>query len=203
MNSATAKKIKVYPSFETPEFMEFSSVVQARLEQTGLIEFLDEAKSTCIENGSEFFVELVLHDGSEIAHGEELILEIAKAFKQKHEHIRVSGVVRAHWSINGITPLGHCHDESGLPKNSECFTVQLESGKGRQAVQVEVTPSAFEEIDRTLGTGDQFVNQVIRKLLEHDLNKGGESYWHPIRHPRQYLSQIAAQAMIYEIKKPG
>ena len=200
LSSATAKRIKLYPSYESKEFAEFSSLVQQKLEQTGLIDFLDESVSTCIENGFEFFVELVLNDGSEIKRGEDLILEIAKAFNEEHKDIRVTGVVRAHWSIKNITYRGNCHDESGLLKSSECFGVELESGKGRQVVEVEVTPSGFDEIARRLGTGNYFVEQVIRKLLEHDLRKGGESFWHPIRHPKQYLNDVAAHAMIYEIK---
>ncbi len=200
MDGATTKRIKLYPSYESTEFGEFSSLVQQRLEQTGLIDSLDESASTCIENGSEFFVELVLNDGSKISTGEELILAIAKAFKQKHENIRVSGVVRAHWSINSITYRGSCRDELGMLKSSECFGVELESRSGRQVVEVEVTQSGFEEIARSLGAGNEFVEQVIRKFLEHALNKGGESYWHPIKHPKQYLNDLAAQAMIYEIK---
>lgn len=201
MSTATGKRIKLYPSYESKEFAEFSALVQRRLEQTGLISFLDESMSTCIENAAEFFVELVLHDGAEIKRGEELLTEIAKTFMQKHQNIRVSGVVRAHWSIKSITYKGNCHDESGLPKNSECFRVELESGKTIHTVEVEVTPSGFDEIVRNLGPGDQSVERVIRKLLENDLKKGGESFWHPIRHPKQYLNDVAAHTMIYEIKK--
>jgi len=196
------KAIKLHPSFESREFQEFSQTVQRRLEETGLIEFLDDGESGCIENASEFFVELVLHDGSLIEQGEGLVLELAKTFRQKHGHIRVSGVVRAHWTVGKVTHVGNCWGESGAPKSSECFKAELESGSGYQIIEIEVTPSAFEEIERTLGSGDQFVQQVIRKLLEHDLNKGGLSYRHPIKHPKQYINDIAAQAMIYEIKNP-
>jgi hypothetical protein len=201
LNRATEKQIKLYPSYESKEFVEFSSLVQRRLEETRLIDSLDESVSTCIENGSEFFIELVLHNGSEIKRGEDLILEIAKAFREKHQNIRVSGVVRAHWSIKSITYQGNCRDESGLIKSSECFNAELQSGEATQVVEVEVTPSGFDQIASSLGAGPDFVEQVIRKLLEHDLQKGGESFWHPIRHPKQYLNDVAVKAMVYEIKK--
>ena len=200
MSSATVKRIKLYPSYESKEFVEFSKLVQRRLEQTRLIDSLDESLSTCIENGAEFFVELVLHDGSEIKHGEELILGIAKDFREKHQDIQVSGVVRAHWFVKSIAYQGSCRDESGLLKSSDCFRAELESGKARQGVEVEVTPNAFDQIACSLGVGDNFVEQVISKLLEHDLRKGGESFWHPIRHPKRFLNDVAVRAMIYEIK---
>src|SRR5947209_4596015 len=188
--------MKLFPSNASLEFRKFSRIIQQRLVRAGLIDFLDETESGCVENGSAFFVELVLQDGSLIEQAEAVILDIASTFKQEHGHVRVTGVVRAHWAIGSITHVGHCPDESGLTKFSECFKVELESGRGRQIVEIEATPSAFEEIDRSLGVGDQFDEQVIRKLVEHDLNKGGESYWDPIRHPKQYLNDIATRAMI-------
>lgn len=192
----------LHPSYESRDFQEFSLIVQKQLEHTGLIDFLDGTQSGCVENGSQFFIELVLHDGSLIKEGEALVLDIADTFKQEHGHLRVQGVVRAHWTIGSIIYAGNCRDETGLLKSSECYKVELESGRGKQIVEIEVLPSAFEEIDQMLGVGDEFVNQVIRKLLENDLSKGGLSFWHPIRYPKKELNHIAAQAMIYEIKNP-
>ena len=160
---------------------------------------MDDAKSGCVENGSKFFVELVLQDGSLIEHGEGIILDLATTFPGKHEHVRVEGVVRAHWVVGSITHVGLCRDESGLLKNAECYKAELVSGRGRQNVEVEVLPSAFDEIERAMGAGDMFVQQVIRQLLEHDLKKGGLSYWHPIKHPKQSINQMAVLAMVYEI----
>ena len=37
-------------------------------------------------------------------------------------------------------------------------------------------PSAFERIESALGVGDHFVDQVIRKLVEHDLSKGANRF---------------------------
>jgi hypothetical protein len=193
------KQIKLYPSFDTAEFRAFCSLVQKRLAETGMIDVLDETHSGSVEIGSTFFVELVLHDGSWIAQGEALILEMANF---KHEHVRVVGVVRAQWTVASIQHVGNCIDGSGLLKTSECFKVELRAGEGKQVVEVEVTPGAFEEIDRRLGKGIQIVQQVIRMLLEENLKQGGQSYWHPIRNPKHRLDHLAAQAMIYKIEHP-
>jgi hypothetical protein len=202
MTNTSKKTITLYPAHDSRDFREFSQIVQQRLDETGLIEFLDDAESGCVENGSKFFVELVLQDGSLIEQGEGLILDLAGTFPREHEHVRVQGVVRAHWTVGSIIHVGLCRDESGLLRNAECYKVELVSGRGRQIVEVEVLPSAFEEIARSLGAGEQFVQQVIRQLLEHDLKKGGLSYWHQIRHPKQHINQMAALAMIYEINNP-
>lgn len=200
LSRSIAKQLKLYPSFETAEFREFCSIVQKKIEEMGMIDLLDETHSACVENGSTFFVELALHDGSWIARGEELILEISNSFK--HEHVRVMGVVRAHWTVAEIQHVGTCTDDSGLPRNSECFKVELRAGEGKQIVEVEVTPGAFEKIDRRLGKGMQIAQQVIRKMLEENLKQGGQSYWHPIRNPKHRLDELAAQVMIHKIEHP-
>jgi hypothetical protein len=127
MGTVSKKTIKLYPSHDAREFKEFSQTVQQRLEEIGLIEFLDDNESRCIENGETFFVELVLQDGFLIEQGEGLILELARTFKPKHEHVRVLGVVRAHWAVGSATYTGQCRDESGLLKMSECYKVELVS----------------------------------------------------------------------------
>jgi hypothetical protein len=201
MNQSVTKEITLRPSLGSKEFREFSQTVQYKLEETGLIEILDVSQSRCMEMGSaECFVELVLHDGARITQGEELVLEMAQLFKGSD--VRVVGVVRAVWSVASICYKGQCRDNSGLQKISECFEVELKAGAGNQVVEVEVLPSAFEEIDRELGPGTQVVEQVIRRLLEDNLAQGGLSYWNPVKNAKHNLDRIAAQEMIFRIKNP-
>jgi hypothetical protein len=152
-------------------FERFETTFKNGLAAAGLQDFIDLKSSQFLDCGSEFFIELVLNDGSKIPDAEGLLGQAAIVL-QKGGTI-LDGVVRAAWEVMNIKPVGHAISSNGYRKASKAFLAELKSGNANC-------------------TADDVA--AVQRYLEHQLSFGGTSYWNPLKYGRLELNE---PAMLY------
>jgi hypothetical protein len=181
-------------------FKNFETTFKKDLAAAGLPEFIKWRSSQFLDCGSEFFVELVLSEGSKIPTAERLLAQVAKDL-EKDEAV-LDSVVRAAWEVKDIMPFGHAISSNGYPKASRAFLAELKSGEAICMVSVDMTFSAIELLRRehsdTAPSNKRNIpaNELaaVQRYLERELSLGGTSYWNPLRYGRRELNE---GAMLY------
>ena len=176
-------------------FENFETTVKKDLVAAGLQDFINWKSSQFLDCGSEFFVELVLNEGSKISEAERLLAREVELLGGHNEIL--DGVVRAAWEVLEIKPLGQVISSNGFPRASKAFIAELKSGNATCIVEVDMTYSAIELLRRkrsgTAHSNGKCVpaNEVgaIRRYLEHQLSYGGTSYWNPLKYSRRELNE--------------
>ena len=166
----------------------------------GLREFIDWKLSQFLDCGSEFFVELVLNEGSRIPQSEALLAQAATDLGKNGAIL--DGVVRAAWVVKEIKQIGLAVSSNGSPMASKAFIAELKSGSATCKVSVNVTFSAIELLRRKHADTSHSkerslpVNEIaaVQLYLERQLSLGGTSYWNPLKYGRRELNE---PAMLY------
>jgi hypothetical protein len=181
-------------------FKEFTTTLERDLAAAGLGQFIVRESSQFLDFRSDFFVDLVLNDGSKLLEAEGLLAEAAKDLQKVGASLR--SVVRADWEVKDIKPIIHAISSNGYPKACKAFMVVLKSGNATCTVSVQVTPSAIGFLRRKHADTSRSTDGSIRadelaavqQYLEHQLSYGGTSYWNPLKYGRLELNE---RAMLY------
>jgi hypothetical protein len=159
--------------------------LEGRLNQAGLLPYLDKGESRFLDLEDDFFVELVARDSTKLPE----FGRIAQAVKS--ENPRVKTLVRAHWEIKDVGPPVQAYDipGTGAPRTAVLYPVDLRSGLGAQRIWVEVTTLASMVFkDHRLD-----VERVVHDFVAEQLSKGGASYWDPERFPQLEINGDRAE----------
>src|ERR1700756_3524027 len=117
--------------------------MEGRLNQAGLLPYLDERESRFLDLEDDFFVELVARDSTKLLE----FGRVAEALKSENPKIKT--LVRAHWEIKDIGQPVQAYDlpGTGAPRTAVLYPVDLKSGAGATRVWVEVTTLASMTFD--------------------------------------------------------
>jgi len=159
--------------------------LEGRLDQAGLLPYLDKDESRFLDLDEDFFVELVARDSTKLSEFGRIAEEV------KSGDPRVKTLVRAHWTIENVGQPVQAYDipGTGAPRMAVLYPVDLKSGQGAKRIWVEVTTLAsmvFE--DRGLDE-----KSIVRDFVAEQLSKGGASYWDPERIERLEINGNMAE----------
>jgi hypothetical protein len=175
--------------------------LRERLQAGNLLQMLDEYKSQFMEFPDGLFAELVLTVGSRLVEVQSIAREVRESLKR--QGIELDVVVRSSWKIQEIEGPRPVISVSGGLRAAWAFPATLVSGKQEAVVEVDVTQPAIEEIRRRVADASSGLNdekaaatEVVREFLNFQLSLGGESYWDPIRDPKQELNESALSYLI-------
>ena len=159
--------------------------LEGRLNQAGLLPYLDKGESRFLDLEDDFFVELVARDSTKLPE----FGRIAQAVKS--ENPRVKTLVRAHWEIKNVGQPVQAYDNpgTGAPRMAVLYPVDLRSGLGAQQIWVEVTTLA----SMVFRQQHMDVARVVRDFVVEQLSKGGASYWDPERFPQLEINGDRAE----------
>ncbi len=159
--------------------------MEGRLNQAGLLPYLDKSESRFLDLEDDFFVELVASDSTKLPE----FGRVADAVKS--ENPRVKTLVRAHWEIENVGNPAQAYDipGTGAPRFAVLYPVDLKSGQGTQRVWVEVTTLA----SMTFKHYSLDENALVREFVAEQLSKGGASYWDTQRFPRLEINSDRAE----------
>lgn len=169
--------------------------IREQLQAAGLLQALDEHRSQFLEFPDGFFVEIVLNDGSKLADTERIVREVRESLKNGEGD--VDAIVRSIWAVENIGDPHPAVSISGGIKTAWNFPATLVSGGRRTEVEVEVTMSAIDAIKHQVKEAAEKVDEkavmkeIVKEFLKLQLSFGGESYWDPIRTPKQELNDAA------------
>jgi hypothetical protein len=171
--------------------IDLQAQVEGRLNQAGLLPFLDRGESQFLELGDDFFVELVARDSTKLPE----FGRIAETVKS--ENPRVKTLVRAHWEMENVGEPVQASDipGTGAPRAAVLYPVDLASGRGKKRVWVEVTYLASETFDQH-GVKNEDVKGIVREYVSIQLRKGGASYWDPERFPHLEINGDTAEFIV-------
>lgn len=175
---------------------ELERQIREKLGAAGLLQALEEHKSQFLEFPDGFFVELVLSDGSKLAEVDRIARELQALLRTQGTELDV--IVRSIWTVQNIESPKPAISISGGIRAAWAFPVTLVSGSLTTNVEVDVTQFAAQEIkskvaEGSLGSMDEkaAMKEVVKEFLKLQLSFGGESYWDPIRYPKQELNDSA------------
>jgi len=148
--------------------------MEGRLDQAGLLQYLDKSESRFLDLADDFFVELVARDSTKLSEFNRV------ADTLRSENPKVKTLVRAHWDIENVGEPIPAFDipGTGSPRLAVRYPVDLRSGQGAQTVWIEVTTLA------TMAFRHYAVDEraAVTEFVTEQLSKGGASYWDPQRH---------------------
>jgi hypothetical protein len=174
---------------------ELGKLTREQLSAAGLWDLVDQHKSQFLEFPDGFFAEIVLKDGSKIAEAELVESDLRQSLRKQGTELDV--IVRSIWAVDSVGDPKVVPGTPGVSDFSVVYPARLVSGGLTVDVQVEVTILASEAIKRrakqSAGSYDRkaATKQVVKEFLDLQLSFGGESYWDPIRHPKQELNDSA------------
>jgi len=164
------------------------NVIVNELKLAGLLDSVNRDKSQVLEFPEEFFVELVLNDGSKLEETKKRIAQVQADLQS--QGVGLDSIVRALWKVREVSRAydpGWIAVEGRKPGMLTMpFRATLESGSAQTDVWVELTPSGYDELKRVGQTGEESLKKVVRAFLAAELSVGGTSYWDPTRpEPRE------------------
>lgn len=159
--------------------------LMSRIQASGLMPYLNLEKSHVLELPDGNFVELVTDDGGKLPAFQELISEFGKQDS-------FSSIVRAIWRVDEVgDPVQAYSPETGTPRTSMQFPVQLKSGDADCRVWVEVTYLASQTF-AAQGLDIKCKKEIVGDYVESQLKHGGPSYWDPERFPHLEINSDTA-----------
>ncbi len=176
-------------------FHQLREMLEKRLHEAGLTEFIDWQSYQFLDLGGEAFIEVVVRDASRLEDAKRVVELAAEEIKTKG--ISVESVVRAQWEVVSVDYQGPSY--AGDPPQTlaaDRFRVILRSGPKQHVVSMDVSFAAIELLKRKLGLRDsdapqglpEMVAPIVQKFVEQNLSRGGTSYWDPLQDPRVELS---------------
>jgi len=165
--------------------IDLQAQMEGRLNQAGLLPYLDKGESRFLDLEDDFFVELVARDSTKLPE----FGRIAEAVKS--ENPKVKTLVRAHWEIENVGQPAQAYDipGTGAPRMAVLYPVDLKSGQGAKRVWVEVTTLANMAFDYHKLNEES----IVREFVAEQLSKGGASYWDPERFERLEINGDLAE----------
>lgn len=161
--------------------------LEGRLNQAGLLSYLDKEESRFIDLEDDFLIELVARDSTKLAEFGRIVEEVRSG------NPRVKTLIRAHWEIVSVgNPEPAYSTQSGGLRAAALYPVELKSGRGSARVSVEVSTLAGRIFE---GRGLD-AREMVRDLVDERLSKGGPSYWDPERYPQLEISANMAEYMV-------
>jgi hypothetical protein len=158
--------------------------LEGRLDQAGLLSYLDKEESRFVDLEDDFFVELVARDSTKLPEFGRIVEEI------KSGNPRVKTLVRAHWEIVDVGRPEPVYDpKTGTPRTVASYPVDLKSGQGTKQIWVEVSTLA----SMVFKAGGFDVRSIVRDFVAEQLSKGGASYWDPERFPQLEINANMAE----------
>jgi hypothetical protein len=165
--------------------IDLQAQMEGRLNQAGLLPYLDRGESRFLDLEDDFFVELVARDSTKLPE----FGRIAEAVKS--ENPKVKTLVRAHWEIENVGQPVQAYDipGTGAPRTAVLYPVDLKSGRGAKRIWVEVTTLAsmafdYHKLDE---------KSIVKEFVAGQLSKGGVSYWDPERSERLEINGDMAE----------
>jgi len=173
---------------------ELENLIRAKLQDSRLLQVVDEFKSQFLEFPDEFFVELVITDGAKLVDVERIAREMRESLRK--QSIDLDVIVRAIWTVREVGDPCTPADASGNPQLGRWrVPVTLASGGLTQQVEVDVLYTVVLDLkNRIAGKGwseASAVKEVVREFIEMELSLGGESYWDPIRYSKREINGSA------------
>jgi hypothetical protein len=159
--------------------------LEGKLNQAGLLPYLDRSESRFLDLEDDLFVELVARDSTKL-------LEFGRVAEAvRSENPKVKTLVRAHWEIENVGQPMPAYDipGTGAPRMAVLYPVDLKSGRGAQRVWVEVTTLASMAFDYY--KLDE--KGIVEEFVADQLSKGGASYWDPERSQRLEINGDMAE----------
>jgi hypothetical protein len=175
--------------------IELERTIQEELGKAGALKLLDQRESQFLEVPGGLFAELVLGDGSRLVDVERVARGVREALSKRG--VDLSVIVRSIWTVQSVGDAQAAISLTGGIRSAWSFPATLVSGGLKTQVEVEVTMLAVDEIKRKLkGSADPVdersaIKEVVKEFLKLQLSFGGESYWDPIRYPKQELNDSA------------
>lgn len=171
---------------------ELEALIRERLNSVDAWRLIDQHKSQFLEFPDGLFAELVLGDGSRLVDVDRIARELQESLRKQDVDLDV--IVRCIWTVQDIQ--GPVPSAAGSGGMRFPWTAVLASGSLVINVEVDVTHLAVLEIKRRFdaqyeAAGKAVMKEVIGEFLKLQLSFGGESYWDPIRYPRQELNDSA------------
>jgi hypothetical protein len=165
------------------------------LGREGLLNFVDFGQSQFLDLGSEFFLEVVLKDGSK----EERVNAILKDLSEKADPngSRVEWLVRSVWKVKEIGDVQQAYGTNGWPVAATVLPVTLTSGSKEAVVQVLVTTLATSTLRRVMGKEPPLQN-LVSAYVESLLRRGGKQAWNPALRGTLEISEASALS-IYQL----
>jgi hypothetical protein len=165
--------------------IDLQAQMEGRLNQAGLLPYLDKDESRFLDLEDDFFVELVARDSTKLPE----FGRIAEAVKS--ENPKVKTLVRAHWEIENVGKPAQAYDipGTGAPRMAVLYPVDLKSGNGAKRIWVEVTTLA----SMAFGYRKLDEKSIVRDFVAEQLSKGGASFWDPERFPRLEINGDMAE----------
>ena len=158
--------------------------LEGRLDQAGLLSYLDREESRFVDLEDDFFVELVARDSTKLPEFDRIVEEVRSG------NPRVRTLIRAHWEIVNVgSPVPAYNMQTGTPRTAAAYPVDLKSGQGTTQAWVEVSTLA-SIIFKNSGLD---IKVIMRDFVEERLSKGGASYWDPERYPQLEISANTAE----------
>lgn len=162
---------------------ELERFVQEKLGRASLSQVIDEHNSQFLEFPDGLFAELVLNDATKLVDVERIARETREALRR--QGVQLDVIVRVLWSVSDVRHVGKSLSvTAGAFRDAEAFMATLVSGGARTAVEVDVTSTAWEEIEgelerspKTSASVVEWVTEVVKRFLELRLSLGGASYW--------------------------
>lgn len=172
--------------------------VRGKLQEAGLLQYLDEDKTQFIEFPDGWFAEIVVKDGSKLLDVERIV-ERYKENLRRNEAGELDEIVRPVWTIEKIERIGPGVSFPGLQPGIR-FSVLLQSGTLSCRVMVDVTEGALtlirEKLSETKAPEDAALHEIVREFTNLWLSQGGTSYWDPRRDARLELDAAAFMYLI-------
>lgn len=158
--------------------------LEGRLDQAGLLPYLDKEESRFIDLEDDLFVELVARDSTKLPEFGRIVDEVRSGDP------RVKTLVRAHWEIVDVGQSEPVYNpRTGTPRTAAAYPVDLKSGQGTTQIWVEVSTLA-SMVFKSRGLD---VKRIVRGFVTEQLSKGGASYWDPERFPQLEINGDRAE----------
>ena len=180
-------------------------LLERRLRESGLFEFVNKKHSQFLELEDDLFVEVVLNDGTALEEVEKLIRKTAEELSP--EGVKLDVIVRALWKVVEVNYIGPSRTADGGLRAALAFHGLLESGKRTCQVTVDVFWGAMNFLERKFGLkkflagqpdamerghlDEEMVTRVVRSFLQFELAAGGTSYWDPLLYPHREINEPA------------
>jgi len=160
-----------------------------RLQDSGLLPFFDE-HSQFLEFPSGFFVDVVVKDGTKLPEFRRVVDQI-----RAEAPGRLDAIVRAIWEVEKVGDPEPAHAADGGLRAAERYPVELRSGAAHQQAWVEVTLLAKLSF-RDHGIKGEEIRNIVGEFVNEQLEKGGASYWDPVRSPNLEISGDTARQIV-------
>jgi len=180
-------------------------LLERRLRESRLSEFVNKKRSQFLEFENDFFVEVVLNDGAVLEDVERLVRNAAEELAP--QGVKLDIIVRAIWEVVKVNYVGPSRAADGGLRAALTFHALLKSGRRTCQVAVDVFWGAVDFLERKFGLkkflvgqpdamerghlDEEMATRVVRSFLQFELAAGGTSYWDPLLYPQREINEPA------------